>query len=63
MNKFLVFFNKASSFRRMDLNIKKKVQIFYKLFDKFTIKEVYLEEFFKESKSLLLSPYPCKFIS
>jgi hypothetical protein len=62
MNKFLVIFKKASSFRSIDLNMKKKVLFFDKEFDKFTIKEVYLKEFFKEGKSLVLSPYPCKFI-
>jgi len=62
MNKFLEIFKKASSFRRIDLNMKKKVLFFDKEFDKFKIKEVYLKEFFKEGKSLVLSPYPCKFI-
>lgn len=60
MNKLTQIFKNTNSFRRLDLNFKKKVLFFDKELDKFTIKEVNLRDYLKNGKSLMLSPYPCK---
>lgn len=63
MNKFLSKLKNSYSFKRVDMNFKKKVLFFDKEFEKFSIKEVYLKDYLKEGKTLVLSPYPCKFIN
>jgi len=61
MNKFFGFFKHIKSLRILDLNMKKKILFFDGELDKFNLKEVNLKDFFKDGRTLILSPYPCKF--
>jgi hypothetical protein len=62
MNKILGILKYKKSYRKIDLNFKKRILSYNRELDKFIAKDVNLKDFMKEGKTLLLSPYPCKIL-
>jgi len=60
MNKFFGFFKHVKSYKKLNIDYKKKILYYNIEYEKFMIKEVNLKDYLKEGKTLLLSPYPCK---
>jgi hypothetical protein len=57
MNKFFKNFTKDQKY--INLHFHKKLISFDKQLNKFTIKDIYVKDYVKVGKNLLLYPYPC----